>query len=207
MGKNSKKSTKTDAAPVVTPVKPLDLSAFKKKAAAPAKPLSAVAASIVPAVIDQAAVETPVESLFTLSEDERRAIIMKKVEAAKLAKLLEETMETAEVAEVAANPETSMVHTSTDYTTIEKAAFDAFDRTKPDYFMPGKPVFGHSTDKSFSKNHAGGGAKGKEGNTDHTAGKCQFARPCTVGWKSQNQPLQRGGGGRTPRMKSPAVAK
>ena len=55
---------------------------------------------------------------------------------------------------------------------------------------------------STSRNNAGGGSKGKEGNTDHTAGKCQFARPCTVGWKSQNQPLARGGGGRTPRMKS-----
>eukprot|EP00519_Triparma_laevis_P015304 CAMPEP_0182491410 /NCGR_PEP_ID=MMETSP1321-20130603/869_1 /TAXON_ID=91990 /ORGANISM="Bolidomonas sp., Strain RCC1657" /LENGTH=156 /DNA_ID=CAMNT_0024693691 /DNA_START=61 /DNA_END=528 /DNA_ORIENTATION=+ len=45
-----------------------------------------------------------------------------------------------------------------------------------------------------------GGSKGKEGNADHTTGKCKFARPCTVGWKSQNQPLQRGGGGRTPRQ-------
>ncbi|GMH48581.1 hypothetical protein TrLO_g3465 [Triparma laevis f. longispina] len=46
-----------------------------------------------------------------------------------------------------------------------------------------------------------GGSKGKEGNADHTAGKSKFVRPCTVGWKSQNQPLQRGGGGRTPRQK------
>ena len=46
-----------------------------------------------------------------------------------------------------------------------------------------------------------GGAKGKEGRADHTAGKNKFVRPCTVGWKSQNQPLARGGGGRTPRQK------
>ena len=46
-----------------------------------------------------------------------------------------------------------------------------------------------------------GGAKGKEGRADHTAGKNKFVRPCTVGWKSQNQPLKRGGGGRTPRQK------
>lgn len=43
-----------------------------------------------------------------------------------------------------------------------------------------------------------GGSKGKEGGADHTAGKKAFKRPCTVGWKSQNQPLQRGGGNRTP---------
>eukprot|EP00520_Triparma_pacifica_P019791 CAMPEP_0118654868 /NCGR_PEP_ID=MMETSP0785-20121206/12620_1 /TAXON_ID=91992 /ORGANISM="Bolidomonas pacifica, Strain CCMP 1866" /LENGTH=126 /DNA_ID=CAMNT_0006547559 /DNA_START=64 /DNA_END=441 /DNA_ORIENTATION=+ len=33
-----------------------------------------------------------------------------------------------------------------------------------------------------------GGSKGSTGKQDHTTGKCQFARPCTVGWKSQNQP-------------------
>eukprot|EP00814_Leptocylindrus_danicus_P020794 CAMPEP_0116032534 /NCGR_PEP_ID=MMETSP0321-20121206/18229_1 /TAXON_ID=163516 /ORGANISM="Leptocylindrus danicus var. danicus, Strain B650" /LENGTH=142 /DNA_ID=CAMNT_0003507993 /DNA_START=114 /DNA_END=542 /DNA_ORIENTATION=- len=43
-----------------------------------------------------------------------------------------------------------------------------------------------------------GGAKGKEGRADQTRGKCAFKRPCTVGWKSQNQPLARGGGNRTP---------
>jgi len=43
-----------------------------------------------------------------------------------------------------------------------------------------------------------GGSKGKEGRADHTAGKKAFKRPCTVGWKSQNQPLQKGGGNRTP---------
>jgi hypothetical protein len=42
------------------------------------------------------------------------------------------------------------------------------------------------------------GAKGKEGSSDFTRGKSAFARPCTVGWKSQNQPLQKGGGNRTP---------
>jgi hypothetical protein len=51
------------------------------------------------------------------------------------------------------------------------------------------------------KFRAGGGAKGKTGSTDFTKGKNAFVRPCTVGWKSQNQPLQRGGGGRTPRQK------
>lgn len=43
-----------------------------------------------------------------------------------------------------------------------------------------------------------GGAKGKQGSADFTKGKKKFARPCTVGWKSQNQPLKRGGGNRTP---------
>ena len=43
-----------------------------------------------------------------------------------------------------------------------------------------------------------GGSKGKEGRGDHTAGKKAFKRPCTVGWKSQNQPTKRGGGNRTP---------
>ncbi len=43
-----------------------------------------------------------------------------------------------------------------------------------------------------------GGAKGKEGRADHTRGKSAFKRPCTVGWKSQNQPLMKGGGNRTP---------
>jgi hypothetical protein len=42
------------------------------------------------------------------------------------------------------------------------------------------------------------GAKGKEGSSDHTRGKSAFKRPCTVGWKSQNQPLSKGGGNRTP---------
>jgi hypothetical protein len=42
------------------------------------------------------------------------------------------------------------------------------------------------------------GAKGKEGRSDHTRGKSAFKRPCTVGWKSQNQPLSKGGGNRTP---------
>jgi hypothetical protein len=48
---------------------------------------------------------------------------------------------------------------------------------------------------------AGGGAKGKTGSTDFTRGKNAFVRPCTVGWKSQNQPPARGGGKRTPRQK------
>ena len=43
-----------------------------------------------------------------------------------------------------------------------------------------------------------GGPKGKTGSSDFTRGKCAFTRPCTVGWKSQNQPLMRGGGNRTP---------
>lgn len=51
------------------------------------------------------------------------------------------------------------------------------------------------------KVRAGGGCKGKTGSTDFTRGKNAFVRPCTVGWKSQNQPLQRGGGKRTPRQK------
>jgi hypothetical protein len=53
--------------------------------------------------------------------------------------------------------------------------------------------------KDFAdKFRAGAGAKGKTGSTDFTRGKNAFVRPCTVGWKSQNQPLQRGGGNRTP---------
>lgn len=51
------------------------------------------------------------------------------------------------------------------------------------------------------KFRAGGGAKGKTGSTDFTRGKNAFVRPCTVGWKSQNQPLMKGGGNRTPRQK------
>jgi hypothetical protein len=43
-----------------------------------------------------------------------------------------------------------------------------------------------------------GGKKGRTGASDFTKGKCAFVRPCTVGWKSQNQPLSRGGGNRTP---------
>jgi hypothetical protein len=42
------------------------------------------------------------------------------------------------------------------------------------------------------------GGKGRTGSRDPTRGKCTFTRPCTVGWKSQNQPLTRGGGNRTP---------
>lgn len=52
-----------------------------------------------------------------------------------------------------------------------------------------------------NQTRAGGGAKGKTGSTDFTRGKNAFVRPCTVGWKSQNQPLARGGGKRTPRQK------
>ena len=40
--------------------------------------------------------------------------------------------------------------------------------------------------------------KGRTGTSDFTKGKCCFARPCTVGWKSQNQPLGKGAGNRTP---------
>jgi hypothetical protein len=38
----------------------------------------------------------------------------------------------------------------------------------------------------------------KQRSSDHTRGKSAFKRPCTVGWKSQNQPLSKGGGNRTP---------
>jgi hypothetical protein len=51
------------------------------------------------------------------------------------------------------------------------------------------------------KVRAGAGAKGRTGSTDFTRGKNAFVRPCTVGWKSQNQPLMKGGGPRTPRQK------
>jgi len=42
------------------------------------------------------------------------------------------------------------------------------------------------------------GGKGRTGASDFTKGKCAFARPCTVGWKSQTQPICKGGGNRTP---------
>jgi hypothetical protein len=63
-----------------------------------------------------------------------------------------------------------------------------------------KPAFDKKKDFK-DKFRAGGGAKGKTGSTDFTKGKSAFVRPCTVGWKSQNQPLMRGGGNRTPRQK------
>jgi hypothetical protein len=64
------------------------------------------------------------------------------------------------------------------------------------------PASAKVDNKDFKdKFRAGGGAKGKTGSTDFTRGKNAFVRPCTVGWKSQNQPLARGGGNRTPRQK------
>jgi hypothetical protein len=64
------------------------------------------------------------------------------------------------------------------------------------------PASSRLDSKDFKdKVRAGGGAKGKTGSTDFTRGKNAFVRPCTVGWKSQNQPLMKGGGGRTPRQK------
>ena len=63
-----------------------------------------------------------------------------------------------------------------------------------------KPAFDKTKDFK-DKFRAGGGAKGKTGSTDFTKGKNAFVRPCTVGWKSQNQPLMKGGGNRTPRQK------
>jgi hypothetical protein len=55
--------------------------------------------------------------------------------------------------------------------------------------------------KDFKNKFRCGGSKGKTGSTDFTRGKNAFVRPCTVGWKSQNQPLMKGGGNRTPRQK------
>ncbi len=64
------------------------------------------------------------------------------------------------------------------------------------------PASSRLDSKDFKdKVRAGAGAKGKTGSTDFTRGKNAFVRPCTVGWKSQNQPLMKGGGGRTPRQK------
>jgi hypothetical protein len=63
------------------------------------------------------------------------------------------------------------------------------------------PIPGLDNSDFKDKFRAGGGAKGKTGSTDFTRGKNAFVRPCTVGWKSQNQPLARGGGKRTPRHK------
>ena len=63
-----------------------------------------------------------------------------------------------------------------------------------------KPVYAKAAPLNINnKQSRVGGSKGKEGRADHTAGKKAFKRPCTVGWKSQNQPLRGGGGGnRTP---------
>jgi hypothetical protein len=64
------------------------------------------------------------------------------------------------------------------------------------------PASSRLDSKDFKdKVRAGGGAKGRTGSTDFTRGKNAFVRPCTVGWKSQNQPLMKGGGNRTPRQK------
>lgn len=64
------------------------------------------------------------------------------------------------------------------------------------------PASSRLDSKDFKdKVRAGAGAKGKTGSTDFTRGKNAFVRPCTVGWKSQNQPLMKGGGNRTPRQK------
>ena len=40
-----------------------------------------------------------------------------------------------------------------------------------------------------------GGSKGKESCSDYTTGKTAFVRPCTVGWKSQQQPQRSSQGG------------
>jgi hypothetical protein len=53
-----------------------------------------------------------------------------------------------------------------------------------------------STGETYVKVSVSG--KGRTGTSDFTKGKCCFARPCTVGWKSQNQPLGKGAGNRTP---------
>lgn len=64
------------------------------------------------------------------------------------------------------------------------------------------PASSRLDSKDFKdKVRAGAGAKGRTGSTDFTRGKNAFVRPCTVGWKSQNQPLMKGGGPRTPRQK------
>ena len=64
------------------------------------------------------------------------------------------------------------------------------------------PASSRLDSKDFKdKVRAGAGAKGRTGSTDFTRGKNAFVRPCTVGWKSQNQPLMKGGGNRTPRQK------
>jgi hypothetical protein len=77
-----------------------------------------------------------------------------------------------------------------------EAKLDAKERDH----IPGPTI--HLDNSDFKdKVRAGGGCKGKTGSTDFTRGKNAFVRPCTVGWKSQNQPLQRGGGKRTPRQK------
>jgi hypothetical protein len=54
--------------------------------------------------------------------------------------------------------------------------------------------YGADIQQSFRVGHT----KGKTGASDFTKGKCAFVRPCTVGWRSQNQPVSKGGGNRTP---------
>jgi hypothetical protein len=54
--------------------------------------------------------------------------------------------------------------------------------------------YGADIQQSFRVSHT----KGKTGASDFTKGKCAFVRPCTVGWRSQNQPVSKGGGNRTP---------
>ena len=90
------------------------------------------------------------------------------------------------------------VHGKTNEDNTTFVFFDAAAASQPEHQdSHNKPAL----DKNLAfknKVRAGGGAKGKEGSSDFTRGKSQFARPCTVGWKSQNQPLRKGGGNRTP---------
>jgi hypothetical protein len=83
-------------------------------------------------------------------------------------------------------------------TNDDNSKFVFFD-AQPEHQEANKATCGLDKKIAFkNKVRAGGGAKGKEGSSDFTRGKSQFARPCTVGWKSQNQPLRKGGGNRTP---------
>jgi hypothetical protein len=71
---------------------------------------------------------------------------------------------------------------------FESDASDEADFSSNNPFM--------QTPENFEKVRIGG--KGRTGASDFTKGKCAFTRPCTVGWKSQNQPLSGKGGNRTP---------
>lgn len=75
---------------------------------------------------------------------------------------------------------------------LQKMMFD----TGSDSVNNSDNVSSTCTSETYAKVSVSG--KGRTGTSDFTRGKSCFARPCTVGWKSQNQPLGKGAGNRTP---------
>jgi hypothetical protein len=78
---------------------------------------------------------------------------------------------------------------------LQKMMFDSGPDTGSD-IGAGTNNTSSCTSEKYAKISVSG--KGRTGTSDFTKGKCCFARPCTVGWKSQNQPLGKGAGNRTP---------